>query len=211
MQKGIRKNAIRSGAVIFIFAALFVSLARAAADTAFIKKMSGKVTVSRGSKKMDVKVNDKLKEKDVVSVGLKGQADVQFYGKSMVRLLELTNFTIKESTSKKTTLNFTSGNILVKVKKLAKGEDLKVETPVAVLGIRGTQFWGQVRKEGEKAASTLAVREGAIWVQPKGSEEVIEVKVGFALDLEEGQKEFQVRDAKPEEMGAMEQIDQMEF
>lgn len=195
--------------VLFMFS--FALLAFAAADTAFIKKMSGKITIKRGVKSMDGKVNDKLKEKDVVNVGLKGQADVQFYGKSMVRLLELTSFTIKESSAKKTTLNFTSGNILVKVKKLAKGEDLKVETPVAVLGIRGTQFWGQVRKEGEKAASTLAVREGAIWVQPKGSDEVIEVKVGSALDLEEGQKEYKVRDAKPEEMGAMQQIDQMDF
>ncbi len=189
----------------------FAFVVMAASGGMFVKKLTGKVTVMRGPKSLDAKLNSTLKEKDVVSVAKGAQTDIQLGGKVAVRLLELTTFTIKQSHKNKSTINFTTGNILVKVKKLAKNEELNIETPLAIAGVRGTQFWGQVRKDGEIPASTFAVREGTLMLKPKGYDKFIEVSVGNALDMAEGQKEYKIRKAKPEEMGAMQQIDEIDF
>lgn len=205
-----KNNHVRFSTSIAVLCFL-TAVAMSSSGGMFVKKLTGKVTVNRGTKSFDAHLNDALKEKDVVSIGLKGQADIQLGGKVAVRLLELTNFTIKESKKNKSTINFTTGNILVKVKKLAKNEQLNIETPLALAGVRGTQFWGQVRKDGEIPASTFAVREGTLMLKPKGYHKFIEVSVGNALDMAEGQKEYKIRKAKPEEMGAMQQIDEIDF
>ncbi len=97
------------------------------------------------------------------------------------------------------------GNILVKVGKMEAGRGFQVETPTAIASVRGTQFWGQVTKAGEEGV--FAVRDGSVEVTLKESEKSFVCAKGEAVDIAPGAKKFDKRAAKKEELGAMDQID----
>ena len=116
---------------------------------AIISKLSGNVTVKKGggSKIYDAYNNMSLNQGDTVytgdnsSVTLKlsnGDADVTLSGNAELNVSDLNS----SNGNKKSKLKVWAGSIWVKVKSLAGVDDeFEVETPTAVMGVRGTQFY----------------------------------------------------------------------
>lgn len=134
----------------------------------------------------------------VLDLSVSGTAGIRLLGGSSMEIGDIV------STGK---VKVSDGNILVKVGKLDAGRSFQVETPTAIASVRGTQFWGQVTKAGEEGV--FAVRDGSVEVTLKESGKSFVCSKGDAVDIAPGAKKFDKRAAKKEELGAMEQIDEI--
>jgi hypothetical protein len=124
-----------------------------------------------------------------------------------LRLLGDTEFELESLQKKEQSVKVTGGDILVKVKKLARGQSFTVDTPTVLAGVRGTQFWGRVNRQDE--SGTFAVREGSITLTRKRDGTTVTVRQGQAVDIDPGADDLVTRDALQAELDAMEQIDEM--
>lgn len=117
-----------------------------------IKTISGKVTVSRGGADVPVALGMSLMQSDVVTTAADGKVGMTFADNSMISLgpnsvLGLDKFRFDtttyegefDSSLKKGTLAAVSGRI-----SKTTPEAMKVRTPSAILGVRGTKFVVQV-------------------------------------------------------------------
>ncbi|MFI5205684.1 MAG: FecR domain-containing protein, partial [Candidatus Paceibacterales bacterium] len=76
-----------------------------------------------------------------VKTSLTGRATIESLGQSTVVVDKNSEFTVAESTQHKTTISLLAGNLWAKVQKLfGQGEYFKVQTPNAVVTVRGTSF-----------------------------------------------------------------------
>jgi hypothetical protein len=113
-----------------------------------VKTVSGQVSVQRGGAIAPVKVGDPLFEKDVIDTGADGAIGVTFIDNTVMSAgpnsemaleqyrFDSNNFSGSMLTDmRKGTLNMVSGDI-------AKSSPtaMKVRTPAAILGVRGTHF-----------------------------------------------------------------------
>ncbi|TAL31655.1 MAG: iron dicitrate transport regulator FecR [Spirochaetes bacterium] len=152
-----------------------------------------------------LKLNDAISAAARVRTGEDAMIDLAIFEHAGLRLLAKSEVDLTAVTGDDIHLKFDDGNILMKVGRLEKGRRLRVETPTAVASIRGTQFWGQVRKEGK--AGTFAVREGSIEITMKKTSKTVTLKAGEALDYSADQAVLETRSAKVAEIEAMSQID----
>jgi hypothetical protein len=133
--------------------------AAAAADPiGQIKTAGGAVAIERAGAKLPARAGDRVEQADVVTTGADGTVGITFLDNSMMSLgpdssLALDRFRFDsttqegsfESSLKRGTLAVRSGQL---VKSGPPGEAMKVRTPVAILGVRGTEF--VVRAEGDR-------------------------------------------------------------
>lgn len=174
-------------------------------------QVTGSVRLERHYRRLEVGPGTLLMPGDTVKTGRDGRADISITGKTGVRLLANTVCEILEASKEKTRLGFTAGNILIKLSKLPEEHLFEMKTPVAVVGVRGTQFWGRVEYPvEEQAASTLAVRQGTISVRVKRTDETFEVKENEALDIPL-KTPPKVRPALPKELAAIAQLDDVKI
>lgn len=123
-----------------------------------IKTASGAVTIERAGAQVPAKAGDRVEQSDVVVTGADGACGITFLDNSMMSLgpdssLALERFRFDSTTHegefqsslRRGTLAVRSGNI---VRQGPPGEAMKVRTPVAILGVRGTEF--VVRADGGK-------------------------------------------------------------
>ena len=102
------------------------------------------------------------------------------------------------------------GNVVLNVKKLAPETRFSVETPVSIAAVRGTQFWGRVSgSETQSPVSTFAVREGAVEILAKSSDQRVTLQAGQAVDLAADTGSVQLRPALAQELEAMAVADQI--
>ncbi|WNR43174.1 FecR domain-containing protein [Paenibacillus roseipurpureus] len=116
---------------------------------ALISELSGDVTVKKGggSKVYDAYENMSLNQGDTVYTGddssvtlnlSSGDADVTLGDNAELNVSDLNS----SNGNKKSKLKVWAGSMWVKVKSLAGADDeFEVETPTAVMGVRGTQFY----------------------------------------------------------------------
>jgi len=145
-------NAFRTAqvAVPLVAALLFGAPPVRADDTpiAQIKTESGTVYATRDGKRVDLKAGDELYEKDVLDTGADGAIGLTFTDNSVLSLgpnsevaladykFDSSNFTGEMTTDiRKGTLTMVSGDIA----RSSPGA-MKVRTPTAILGVRGTSF-----------------------------------------------------------------------
>lgn len=111
----------------------------------------GRIDLIAGMVTVDGKnaaINQRLTNNNVIRTGTKSSCDIVFGGRNIIRLGENTElvFTYKPSDLR---LKLNTGEISSVLKDLAKALDLRksfmVETPTAVIGVRGTVFF--VRSE----------------------------------------------------------------
>jgi hypothetical protein len=152
-----------------------------------------------------LRLNDPIDRAARVRTGEDAMIDLAIFEHTGLRLLAKSEVDLAAVTGDDIHLKFDDGNILMKVRKLEKGRRLRVETPTAVASIRGTQFWGQVRKDG--TAGTFAVREGSLEITMKKTSKTVMLKAGEALDYSADQATLETRHAKVAEIEAMSQID----
>lgn len=135
---------------------------------AVIAALSGDVTIKKGggSKSYDAYESMSLNQGDTVYTGANssvklnlsnGDADVTLGGNAEVNVSDLNT----SNGNKKSKLKVWAGSLWVKVKSLAGSDDeFEVETPTAVMGVRGTQFF--VTVDPKTGAIKMAVGAGKV-------------------------------------------------
>ncbi len=174
----------------------------------FVTEMNGKATLVRAGQEQPVSVGMEVQPGDRVNVQ-SGTMDVSFNSYYGMRFLEATQCMISAADSENTQVNLITGNMIANLKKkLTPGQKFEVETPTAVLAVRGTQFWGQVlAPESGPAKTTFAVREGVLSITAKASQKSFTVEAGKAIELPEGEGNPSVRDATEGELDAIKQAE----
>jgi hypothetical protein len=139
---------------------LIASLAApAAADPAIgqIKSASGEVTVQRGGASQKVSAGDRVYQSDVLATGSDGSVGITFADNSMMSLGPDSRLSLDEFAFDTTThvgvfeSSLTDGTLAVKSGQIVKEtpEAMKVRTPGALLGVRGTEFVVRAKGDGK--------------------------------------------------------------
>ena len=127
--------------------ALGVAVA-AAQDAGQIKVSKGSAQIERSGKKLQAKVGQVVQQGDVVITGSDGSVGITFRDNSLVSIgpdsvLAIDRFVFDSTTHQGAfDSSLKQGTLAVVSGKLAKQspEAMKVKTPAAILGVRGTEF-----------------------------------------------------------------------
>jgi hypothetical protein len=113
----------------------------------------------------DTKVGDLVYQGDVVRTGADGRVSINFTDGTSFNLTNNANMTLNEfvydpnSKSNSTLFNLSKGTFTFVAGKIAKTGDMKIDTPVATMGIRGTTPHVEISDTGTVKFSTL-IEEG---------------------------------------------------
>ena len=126
-----------------------------ASDAGLIKVSKGNVQIERNGAKMAAPVGASVQALDVITTGADGSAGITFTDNSLVSVGPNTVFAIDkyrfdstthagefEGSLKKGRLAAISGKMVK-----ASPESMKIRTPSAIMGVRGTEFVVQVDEE----------------------------------------------------------------
>lgn len=126
-----------------------------AADVGLVKVSKGSVQIERNGAKMAAPVGASVQASDVIMTGADGSAGITFTDNSLVSVGPNTVFAIDkyrfdstthsgefEGSLKKGRLAAISGKMVQ-----ASPESMKIRTPSAIMGVRGTEFVVQVDEE----------------------------------------------------------------
>src|SRR6266705_836155 len=109
----------------------------------------------------ETKVDDLVYQGDVVRTGADGRVSINFTDGTSFNLSSNANMTLNEfvydpnGKSNSTLFNLTKGTFTFVAGKIAKTGDMKIDTPVATMGIRGTTPHVEISDDGTVAFSTL--------------------------------------------------------
>ncbi|MEO0123937.1 MAG: FecR family protein [candidate division WOR-3 bacterium] len=138
---------------------LFLSLISAEVP-AKITYLVGNVIVERGGKKYTGVLNAQLYVNDIITTYSESVCEIQFSDYSLVRIEPNSSIKIekKEKVDKKfyQRIFASIGEVITKVAKLNKGDEVVVKTDAAQAYIRGTIFKTSVDKEGKSSFSVFA-------------------------------------------------------
>jgi hypothetical protein len=138
--------------VLIVALALAFPAMAAAADVGLIKVAKGSVQIQRGATKMPATVGAGLQTSDVIVTGADGSAGITFTDNSLVSVGPNSVFAIDKYSFDTTTHsgefmgNLKQGRLAAVSGKMVKQspESMKIRTPSAVMGVRGTEFLVQV-------------------------------------------------------------------
>lgn len=143
---------IRLLAYALIAAGALAAAPLSANDIAQIKTLSGTVMIERGSERILGAAGMKLRQADVIRTGIDGSVGITFIDNTMMSAgpnssLALDQFSFNSTTHEgRLDTSIRSGTLSVISGKIAKQspEAMKIRTPAAILGARGTEFFVQV-------------------------------------------------------------------
>jgi hypothetical protein len=135
-----------------LVAALGLAGAATAADIGQVKVSKGAVEIQRGAAKIPAAVGTGLQAADVVVTGADGSAGITFTDNSLVSVGPNSVFAIDKYSFDSTTHagefegNLKQGRLAAVSGKMVKQspESMKIRTPSAIMGVRGTEFVVQV-------------------------------------------------------------------
>jgi hypothetical protein len=135
-----------------VAAVLAVAGPALAADVGLIKVSKGNVQIQRGSAKVPAAVGTGLQLSDVLVTGADGSAGITFTDNSLVSVGPNSVFAIDKYSFDTTTHvgefegNLKQGRLAAISGKMVKQspESMKIRTPSAIMGVRGTEFVVQV-------------------------------------------------------------------
>lgn len=133
-------------------------------DRARIIRFQGVVSVERAGKKVPTVAGALLNAGDKIVTGPNAFAEVAYDDayRDILRIGSKTNVILRSAIiEKQTTVYMDKGALILKLQDLKKGSAFKVETPVAVAGVRGTSFG--VTITGDRAV--IADYESKIYVK----------------------------------------------
>ncbi len=144
--------------ILFAVAALALAAPAMAADIGLIKVAKGSVQIQRGAAKMPAAVGTGLQASDVILTGADGSAGITFTDNSLVSVGPNSVFAIDKYSFDSTTHaghfegNLRQGRLAAVSGKMVKQspESMKIRTPSAVMGVRGTEFVVQVDEPAAK-------------------------------------------------------------
>ena len=162
---------------------------------AHLTYVKGGVTVTRAGRGFPGTDTTALSELDVVETGPTAKAEVAFDSLTYARLDEETRVRLDSlyldphSGNRRVHLNLVSGEALSKVSALAGKSTYEVESPTAVMAVRGTKFLVGVDKNQE---TKVVVLEGKVGVRrPKRKEP--EVLLPFKTKLRIGKGTIELK------------------
>lgn len=136
-----------SRALVFVCLMLTLPLALAA-DAGRVKTSKGTVTIDRAGQRLPATVGMPVQEKDVVSTGADGSVGISFTDNSMLSagpnsVLILDKYAFDAASGKGALeANLARGTLAAVSGKMVKAspESMKIRTPAAIMGVRGTEF-----------------------------------------------------------------------
>ena len=194
---------------VLMLAVLTFSAPIAAHAGGVVTESKGETFIVRNGKYLPAHVGMKVKKDDVVKTGPASQMDFSVNDQGGVRLLGPTELGVASTKKQDTQVDLRVGNIIVNLKEKLKGAKFQVQTPAAVLAVRGTQFWGREEQKSDKNVTTFAVRRGTVEVTDKATGESFTMEKGEAIDLSIEAGAAHSRKALAAEMGAMAQADEI--
>ena len=138
---------------LIVAAALGLSVPAIAAENIGLVKVSkGTVQIQRGAEKLPVKVGTSLQTSDVLITGADGSAGITFTDNSLVSVGPNSVFAIDKYRFDTTTHagefegNLRQGRLAAVSGKMVRQapESMRIRTPSAIMGVRGTEFVVQV-------------------------------------------------------------------
>jgi hypothetical protein len=131
-----------------------VALPAAAADIGLVKVARGSVQIERDGKRTPAVVGTALRPTDVIVTGKDGSAGITFADNSLVSVGPDSVFAIEKYSFDSTTYsgefqgNLRQGKLAAVSGKMVKQspESMRIRTPSAVMGVRGTEFVVEVDK-----------------------------------------------------------------
>ena len=137
---------------LIVAIALALPGAAVAADAGLVKVSKGSVQIQRGGTKMPAVVGTAVRTSDVIVTGADGSAGITFTDNSLVSVGPNSVFAIDKYRFDTTTHagefegNLKQGRLAAVSGKIVKQapEAMKIRTPSAVMGVRGTEFVVQV-------------------------------------------------------------------
>jgi len=142
--------------IAVLLATLCVAVPALAADVGLIKVASGSVTIERSGAKIKGEVGSGVQVADVLRTGPDGAAGITFSDNSLMSIGPNTVFEIDKYQFDTTTHagefqgSLKQGRLAAISGKMVKQspESMKITTPSAVMGVRGTEFVVQVDEPG---------------------------------------------------------------
>jgi len=142
----IPRTCISRGAMLLI--ALWLSAAAAAAEIGQIKVAKGQVTVEREGQSIPATVGTRLQTADIVRTGADGSVGITMGDDSLLSagpnsVLSLDRYEFDPTTNRgRFDAKLNKGTLAVISGKIAKQSPgaMTVQTPAAILGVRGTEF-----------------------------------------------------------------------
>ena len=146
----------RIASLVFIVAVLAVSGSAAKADTsqvAQIKTVSGQAEIVRNGARSSARVGDPLYEKDMIETGADGAIGITFIDNTVMSggpnsQIVLEDYKFNSSNFKGSMLtDMNRGTVSMISGDIARSTPgaMKVKTPTAILGVRGTRFVIEVK------------------------------------------------------------------
>ena len=137
---------------LILVAMVAVSFPVFAADVGLVKVSRGNVQIERNGAKIAAPVGAAVQTSDVILTGADGSAGVTFTDNSLVSVGPNSVFAIDKYTFDSTTHvgefegNLKKGRLAAISGKMVKQspESMKIRTPSAIIGVRGTEFVVQV-------------------------------------------------------------------
>ena len=138
-------------------AAMAVAFPAVAADVGLIKVSKGSVQIQRGTAKVPAAVGAGVQASDVIVTGADGAAGITFTDNSLVSVGPNSVFAIDKYSFDTTTHqgefegNLKQGRLAAISGKMVKQspESMKIRTPSAIMGVRGTEFVVQVDEKAK--------------------------------------------------------------
>ena len=126
-----------------------------AADVGLVKVSKGSVQIQRGAQKLPAPVGAAIQPDDVIVTGADGSAGVTFTDNSLVSVGPNSVFAIDKYSFDTTTHqgefqgNLRQGRLAAISGKMVKQspESMKIRTPSAIMGVRGTEFVVEVAQK----------------------------------------------------------------
>ena len=142
---------------VLIVAAVLSAMAipALASDAGLIKVSKGNVQIERNGAKMAAPVGASVQASDVITTGADGSAGITFTDNSLVSVGPNTVFAIDKYRFDSTTHagefegSLKKGRLAAISGKMVKAlpESMRIRTPSAIMGVRGTEFVVQVDEE----------------------------------------------------------------
>ena len=154
-----RSVAVLASIVMVLVTLTAVPAPAAANDVGVVKVSKGDVSVERAGRRILAQVGTRISEGDVVATGLDGSVGITFQDNTLLSMGPGSSLVIEKFAFDSTThkgvfdTSLRRGTLAAVSGKIAKQspDAMKVRTPAAVLGVRGTEF---VVRTGESGAAT---------------------------------------------------------
>ncbi|PJZ68065.1 hypothetical protein CH373_18105 [Leptospira perolatii] len=144
----ISKNSKLLRSVILIvgllFGTIYCNKSSGKVEGGVVSFTRGSVNLERGSEKISVNSGQAIQNGDILSTGENSTSIVEFPGKSVVIEIQSNSRFRFDGTGSSKEFFQEAGKSWLQSNKLLQGESLKLSSPTAVAGVRGTKFYTTV-------------------------------------------------------------------